>query len=137
MEMSYMICHINAEIHYDNNQYSSTDIYEMEEAEREVSVRYYDDINLNITKNISLTVDMAYGEIYDFPVSHVLNGGSVKSLLSTAKRYLVSDNDIEELAANKVPHNVTGLMTLITYDPIFTHDDILSRVMNYVSNSKR
>lgn len=106
--ITYDFSHMNAEIHSDDNQYSLTDIYEMEEADREVSVRYYDDKNLNITKKVFLTLDMAYGEIYDFPVSHVLDGGSVKNLLSTAKRYLVSNNDIDELAANKVPYNVTG-----------------------------
>lgn len=134
---TYDLSHMNAEIYYDANLYSLTDLYEMEEVDREVSVRYYDGVNLNITKDVSLTVDMAYGEIYDFPVSHVLNGGSVKNLLSSAKRYLVSDNDIKVLAANKVPRNVTGLMTLITYDPISTHDDILSRAKSYVSNTKR
>lgn len=96
--VTYDFSHMNGEIHNDDNKYSLTDIYEMEEADRELSVRYFDDKNLSITKKVSFTIDMAYGEICNFPVSYVLNGGSVKNLLSTAKRYLASDNDIEELA---------------------------------------
>jgi hypothetical protein len=135
--ISYDLSHMKASIIYNGNEYSLDEIYNLPTGDKLVSVRYYDDATLDVNKELVLTLDNAYGEIFDYPIEYVLKGGTVDQLLNKAVRYVISDDGAEQLANGTIPKGVKGFLTLITYDPTSTHDDIISRARNYISQNKR